>query len=296
GMLPKDKNALVIFYCGGLKCPLSHKSAFKAEKLGYTNIKVYAMGEPAWKKDGNLISVSEKYVKKLIDKNAAYTLVDSRPARKVKKVGTVPTAINIPDTQFKKKTAMLPADKARELIFFCGGNKCPLSPKSANKAIELGYSNVKVFQAGHPAWLAAYGKTETVADADADGAMAKKAAAPASAKLEIGLDGDTVTVASFKKILETAPESVHIIDVRDVSEFESGALKTAVNIPVDEIEDQVADLPSDKPIVFVCATGARSGEAYDIVSLEREDLKMYFVDAEITYGTDGSYEFKPAAM
>ena len=36
--LPADKDSLLIFYCGGLKCKLSHKSAMKAEKLGYTNV------------------------------------------------------------------------------------------------------------------------------------------------------------------------------------------------------------------------------------------------------------------
>jgi rhodanese-related sulfurtransferase len=48
--LPSDKASLLIFYCGGLKCPLSHKSAFAAEKLGYTNIAVYAAGYPDWVK------------------------------------------------------------------------------------------------------------------------------------------------------------------------------------------------------------------------------------------------------
>ena len=47
-LLPADKDALVVFYCGGLKCPLSHKSAFAAEKLGYKNIKVFAKGYPEW--------------------------------------------------------------------------------------------------------------------------------------------------------------------------------------------------------------------------------------------------------
>jgi len=51
--LPKDKNSLLIFYCGGLKCPLSHKSAFAAEKLGYTNAAVYAAGYPDWAAHGN---------------------------------------------------------------------------------------------------------------------------------------------------------------------------------------------------------------------------------------------------
>jgi rhodanese-related sulfurtransferase len=47
-LLPENKDALLIFYCGGLKCPLSHKSAFKAEALGYTNVKVFAKGYPGW--------------------------------------------------------------------------------------------------------------------------------------------------------------------------------------------------------------------------------------------------------
>ena len=38
--LPADKATLLLFYCGGLECMLSHNSAFKAEKLGYTNVKV----------------------------------------------------------------------------------------------------------------------------------------------------------------------------------------------------------------------------------------------------------------
>ena len=35
--LPADKAALLIFYCGGVDCMLSHNSAFKAEKLGFTH-------------------------------------------------------------------------------------------------------------------------------------------------------------------------------------------------------------------------------------------------------------------
>ena len=44
--LPANKDALLIYYCGGTHCKLSHKSAMKAEKLGYTNVKVYAEGYP----------------------------------------------------------------------------------------------------------------------------------------------------------------------------------------------------------------------------------------------------------
>lgn len=44
-LLPADKSMLLIFYCEGPECSLSHKGAFKAEKLGYTNIVVYTGGQ-----------------------------------------------------------------------------------------------------------------------------------------------------------------------------------------------------------------------------------------------------------
>jgi rhodanese-related sulfurtransferase len=81
--LPADKNSLLIYYCGGLKCKLSHKSAMKAEKLGYTNVKVFAEGYPAWMADkAHYPSVSAEWVKSQIDKGTDMVLVDSRPKRK----------------------------------------------------------------------------------------------------------------------------------------------------------------------------------------------------------------------
>jgi rhodanese-related sulfurtransferase len=63
--LPADKETLLIFYCGGLKCKLSHKSAFKAEKLGYKNVKVFAEGFPKWMAvEGHYAAVSTDWVKK----------------------------------------------------------------------------------------------------------------------------------------------------------------------------------------------------------------------------------------
>ena len=78
--LPADKATLLLFYCGGLECMLSHNSAFKAEKLGYTNIKVYPAGSPEWKAKGAQMSVSAAYLKKLAEDKAPYVLIDARPA------------------------------------------------------------------------------------------------------------------------------------------------------------------------------------------------------------------------
>ncbi len=114
-----------------------------------------------------------------------------------------------------------------------------------------------------------------------------------AASLQLTPDGDAVTIDSFKAVVAESSGTIHIIDVRDPEEFEKGHVSGAVNLPIDDLEDKVAELPSDKPIVFVCSTGARSGEAYDIVKLLREDLEIYFVNAEITYNPDGTQTYVP---
>ena len=228
---------------------------------------------------GNYPSVSVVWVKKELDKNAGMVLVDSRPKRKKYDKGHIPGAISIPDSRFAKMTDELPQDKSNTLVFYCGGFKCRLSHKSAKKAIELGYTKVKVYAAGYPAWKAAYGAGET--------GSAKMAAT----KVKAGTEEGSIDTATFVKTVNENPDSMMLIDVRDADEFADGHFKTAVNIPVDQLEDKIKTLPADKPIVFVCGTGARSGESYYMVQDVRPELKnVYYLEGYLTFKKDGSFE------
>jgi rhodanese-related sulfurtransferase len=273
--LPKDKNSLLIFYCGGPKCKLSHKSARKAEALGYKNVKVFSDGYPGWMKvEGNYASVSVDYMKKQIDSKADMVIVDARPKRKKYNKGHMPGAISIPDSQFKKLKDQLPQDKNTQLVFYCGGFKCKLSHKSAAKAIALGYTNVKVFSAGYPAWK-------------------KVAASAAPVQVKAGKEEGSIDIEAFKKIVDKNPESIMLVDVRDADEFKTGSLKSAVNIPVDDLEAKIKTLPKDKPVIFICGTGARSGESFYMVQDLRPEMKnVFYLDAEMTVHKDGSFELK----
>ena len=51
-VLPKDKDARVVFYCANLKCGACHKAADAAIALGYTNVWIYAPGIEGWKAAG----------------------------------------------------------------------------------------------------------------------------------------------------------------------------------------------------------------------------------------------------
>ena len=51
-VLPKDKNALIVAYCGNPKCTAYQAAAKAAKKLGYTNVKHFAPGIAGWKDAG----------------------------------------------------------------------------------------------------------------------------------------------------------------------------------------------------------------------------------------------------
>jgi rhodanese-related sulfurtransferase len=276
-LLPENKDALLIFYCGGLKCPLSHKSAFKAEALGYTNVKVFAKGYPGWLEvPGNYASVSVEWVKAQIDKQADMVVIDSRPKRKKYDKGHIPGAVSIPTTQFDSMTAELPQEKDKPLVFYCGGLKCKLSHKGARKAIALGYTNVKVFSTGYPSWKAYVGQSGQAAN------------------IKAGEEEGSIEIAAFETIMKDNPDSIYLVDVRDADEFVLGSFQGAVNIPVENLEARIESLPADKPVVFVCSTGARSGESYYMVQDLRPELKnVYYLEAEITFSQDGSYKIVP---
>lgn len=278
--LPKDKNALLIFYCQGPTCKLSHKSAAKAEALGYTNVKVFAEGFPGWMAvKGHYASVSTDWVKKQLDSQTDMVLVDARPKKMKYDKGHLPTAVSIPDTQFEKYKDQLPQDKNKLLVFYCGGYKCKLSHKSAERALAMGYTNVKVYSAGYPEWKAMVG--------------ASSVAQTSGQKLKAGQQEGSIDIEMFKKIVADNPESIYLVDVRDKDEFEKGSFKSAVNIPVEELENKIKTLPSDKPIVFICGTGARSGESFYMLQDLRPELKnVYYLDAELTLHKDGSYTIK----
>jgi len=285
-LLPQDKSMLLIYYCEGPECVLSHNSARKAEALGYTNVKVYTNGYPEWVAKGEFAAVAGAYVKKLIDEKPGYLLVDSRPKRVVDKDGIIPTAAHISDSEFDKHTDKLPADKATELIFYCGGLECVLSGNSAEKARKLGYTNVKVYALGHPDWVKLYG-APTVAAAPA--AAAAAGAAKASVKVETGKEKGSVSTAWFERVMKENPGALMVVDIRDPKEYAAGTIKGAVNIPMAELAQKIGSLPKDLPIVFICSTGARSGEAYDTAKLLRADLNVYFLDAKVRYAGDGTF-------
>lgn len=52
-----------------------------------------------------------------------------------------------------------------------------------------------------------------------------------------------------------------LVDVRTAEEFAAGSAKGAVNIPLNELEERLAELKDKERIVVFCASGMRSSRA-----------------------------------
>jgi rhodanese-related sulfurtransferase len=58
-----------------------------------------------------------------------------------------------------------------------------------------------------------------------------------------------------------------ILDVRTLSEFNSGHIEGAIHIPLDQLPKRIAELKQkNKPVITCCASGVRSGTAKGILT------------------------------
>lgn len=72
-----------------------------------------------------------------------------------------------------------------------------------------------------------------------------------------------ISVEQAKPIVEKG--DVQFIDVRMDSEFKGGHAPKAVNIPLDSLEQSLAQLDKSKPVYLICETGRRSQKGAEIL-------------------------------
>lgn len=76
-----------------------------------------------------------------------------------------------------------------------------------------------------------------------------------------------------------------LIDVREPSEVATGTIPGAVNIPLGDLPGRLGELDADRPVVLLCRSGARSGQAAKFLSENGFDA--------VTNLTGGMLAYKP---
>jgi phage shock protein E len=78
---------------------------------------------------------------------------------------------------------------------------------------------------------------------------------------------DFLTGNKTEKIKDFQARGAVIIDVRTRGEFQQGAIRGSKNIPLQNINTQIAAIKKlNKPIIVCCASGMRSGSAASILN------------------------------
>ena len=77
----------------------------------------------------------------------------------------------------------------------------------------------------------------------------------------MGLFSRTPSTDAATLAEKLAKRSVHVLDVRQPSEWRHGHIRDSQNVPLMRLKRRLATLPHDKTIVTVCASGHRSNAA-----------------------------------
>jgi rhodanese-related sulfurtransferase len=258
-ILPADREKTLIFYCGGLSCVLSPKSAAIAVKLGFMDIRMYPEGEPGWRKLEYPTEPSTSFVK-----SGNIVLIDLRSTEKVN-AGHIPRAVNIPASRLEASEKGFPEFKGVPLVFYSDREE------EMNLALELmrdwGYSNATVFPGGLKAWQSA-GYQPATGPAATQISYVRKLA-----------EGE-LAIKDFETIIKDGSHLV--VDARTAEEFGKGHIPGAINIPAEEMAARNGEVSAGKPVVVYCSTGTRAEMAYDI--LKEKGIKVRYLRASIEFG------------
>jgi rhodanese-related sulfurtransferase len=280
--LPADKSHLIVFYCGGPTCPYTGKAVELAAKAGYTNLKGFQAGIPAWKKSKLPVHANAEWLSKNLDIH--HIVIDVRSPEAAGLVH-LPGAVSLTTGKLQEMTrefiktgkeARLPGvtDKSAPIFLYSDKHTDPQVILAFKEIRSWGYKNTAILEGGLEAWTAAGLPTSS-------GKLAT------TIEYEKKLAKGAIPPTEFAK-LEKSRQNVVFVDVRSDAEVaKEGKLKGAVHIPLDALESRLADLPKDKEIVTYCENGIRAEMAYE--ALKDKGYQVKFLNETIEFDEQGNY-------
>jgi rhodanese-related sulfurtransferase len=249
---------------------MSPSSAGRAEKLGYTNVRVYHDGLPEWTKKNFTVITAQSLKEAFLDKDIPVVLVDVRTAEAAQK-GFIRGAVTIPSAEMAANISKFPPREIKAPIIIVDDTGGKDAQAAAKQLIGAGYTTT-LLSGGMDAWLAAKYPVQTGNLATAITYVPKPR------------PGETA-IEEFKKIVAVIPQDTVILDVRNRDEASTGMIKGAVLMPDEEILDKLAAIPKNKQIITYCSTGVRAEMAY--YKLKDKGYNVKFLNAKVDIDPTG---------
>ena len=188
-------------------------------------------------------------------------ILDVREVSEIEKDGYIAGAVNIPVRDVLNNLDKLPAKDQPIVIYCASGHRGGMIMASLQM---LGYTNVKNLAGGLGGWK----KAELAVEMGTLPAQPVAGTAP---------EVDATRLANLNTFITNLPEGFatvkpadlnveltgtaipFILDVRTVDEFNQGFITGAINVNINDVPANLAQLPADKaaPIVVLCQSGHR---------------------------------------
>ena len=266
--LPESKDTPLVLYGPG-GC-LSPTTSIRAKGLGYTNVKIYTRGFADWSETEYSVT-APGWLKKAIEQEASFVLVDVRPEETAGK-GHIQGAVSIPLERIDESKRAFPKQKNAPIVVYGEGKQ-----EAAKKIVSWGYRAVRILPISFAEWKESGNPVQT-------GPAGTRIAYKPKPK------PGTISIAEFKRAAKDSLEDVLLVDVRNPDEVDKGAIVNAVNIPTDQVQQRLDELPKDRKIVFFCPNGARAEMAYHM--LNKAGRESRYLDARIRIAQDGRFQVK----
>ena len=277
--VPADKDARIVVLCAS-----GHRGSMVLMALrlmGYTDVVNLAGGLNAWKgaglpvsgivsemgtflanlpADAGFYSIKSDKLNEMLVENPPFIL-DVREPSEIEDTGYIMGSVNIPIRDLLKNLDKLPAKDQMIVVTCASGHRGALGTMALRM---LGYTEVVNLGGGVNGWI----KAE----------LPLEAGVPAAPVAGTAPEVDADTLAILDAYLSSLPEGFgtvkspdlnteivggtvpFILDVRTTTEWtDNGHIDGAINIPVNDVPANLAQLPADKtaPIVVTCASGHR---------------------------------------
>jgi len=228
-----------------------------ARKLGYTNVKAFLGGEPAWSELGLPVYASNEYISK-----GNIVLIDLRSGDAPVK-GRIPRSVQISYDDLEERMDDIPRN-APVILY---GDSLEDVTDAYEDMKYGGFKTVAMVKGNYQGWVASGGETETGPIFSNEITWVRK------------LGKGEVSVEEFRKAVTGELTDTYVIDARTQEEIDSlGIFTNTVNIPLDEIPKRMNEIPKDKRIFIHCSTGARADLAYRELIKNGYDVKFLLLN------------------
>lgn len=89
------------------------------------------------------------------------------------------------------------------------------------------------------------------------------AAAPAATEINVSELGPSVDVQTVAAVKDNS--DVLLLDVREQWEYDEGHIPGVTLIPMNEVPNRLAEIPTDKEVIVTCRSGNRSGQVVEFL-------------------------------